>query len=148
MIKPTKPAAQLKVIFSAAPSNSAIAVGWRLTCTLALPLPLEGKIDEPGSTLGAAKRELRGEAAMSPMRAYSLFGDDVPFGRLVAIACSLASPIARDVRPLAPTTGVARTASDVKPLVPTTGVKTTAGDVRPLAAAIGVEKIASDVRPF
>ena len=85
---------------------------------------------------------------MSPMRAYSLFGDAVPFCNVVAVACSLASPMAREVRPLAPTTGVARTASDVKPLVPTTGVKTTAGDVRPLAAAIGVEKIASDVRPF
>ena len=68
--------------------------------------------------------------------------------RVVAVACSLASPMAKDVRPLAPTTGVARTASDVKPLAPTTGVKTTAGDVRPLAAAIGVEKTASDVRPF
>ena len=56
--------------------------------------------------------------------------------------------MANDVRPLAPTTGVARTASDVKPLAPTTGVKTTAAPVRPLAAAIGVEKTASDVRPF
>ena len=65
MIKPTKPAPQLKVIFLAAPSNSAIAVGRRLTCTLALlPLPLEGKFDEPGRMLGATSRGLNGEAAM------------------------------------------------------------------------------------
>lgn len=87
-------------------------------------------------------------AAAGLIRAYSPLGEGMPLGRVVAVACSLANPTARDVRPLAPTTGVARTASDVKPLAPTTGVKTTAGDVRPLAAAIGVEKTASDVRPF
>ena len=83
------------------------------------------------------------------MRAYLLLGEGTLLGRGgVAVACPLASPMAKDVRPLVPTTGVARTASEVKPLAPTTGVKTTAGDVRPLAAAIGVEKTASDVRPF
>ena len=49
---------------------------------------------------------------------------------------------------MAPTTGVATTASDVRPLGPTIGVKSTAGVVRPAAGAMGVEKTASEVRPL
>ena len=56
--------------------------------------------------------------------------------------------MANEVKPLAPTTGVATTASDVRPLAPTTGVKRTAGVVRPAAGAMGVEKTASEVRPL
>ena len=61
---------------------------------------------------------------------------------------SVANPMAREVKPLAPTTGVARTASEVKPLAPTTGVRSTAGEVNPAAAATGVEKTAREVRPL
>lgn len=61
---------------------------------------------------------------------------------------SVSNPIARDVKPLAPTTGVATTASDVRPLAPTIGVKRTAGVVTPAAGAMGVEKTASEVRPL
>lgn len=65
MIKPTKPAPQLKVILLADPSNSAIGLGLRLTCTLALPpLPFDVKFDDPSRTFEATGRGLRGEAAM------------------------------------------------------------------------------------
>ena len=158
-MRPTIPAPQLRVNLLADPSNSAIGVGLRLKCTLELPpLPFDVKFDAPSRRPEATGRGLSGEAATTtrlpdaaaagPTRAYSLLGEGTPLGRVAVAACSLASPMAREVRPLAPTTGVARTASEVKPLAPTTGVKTTAGDVRPLAAAIGVEKTASDVRPF
>ena len=56
--------------------------------------------------------------------------------------------MASEVKPFAPTTGVATTASDVRPLLPTIGVKRTAGLFRPAAGAMGVEKIASEVRPL
>ena len=82
------------------------------------------------------------------MRIDSSIGAGVPLGWAAVAPCSLANPMATEVRPLVPTTGVARTASDVSPLAPTTGVRITAGDVRPLAAVIGVEKTASDVRPL
>ena len=69
---------------------------------------------------------------------------DWPTARLASVS----NPMAREVRPLAPTTGVATTASDVRPLAPTTGVKRTEGVVRPAAGAMGVEKTASEVRPL
>ena len=56
--------------------------------------------------------------------------------------------MASEVKPFAPTTGVATTASDVRPLLPTIGVKRTAGLFRPAAGAMGVEKTASEVRPL
>ena len=56
--------------------------------------------------------------------------------------------MASEVKPFAPTTGVATTASDVRPLLPTIGVKRTAGLFRPAAGTIGVEKTASEVRPL
>ena len=98
--KPTRPAPQLNVILLADPSNSAIAVGLRLTCTLALPpLPFDGEFDEPGRTPEDTGRGTSGGAAMStclpdaaaaaagPLMAYLLLGEGVPLGRVVAVAC-------------------------------------------------------------
>ena len=116
-----------------------------------LPLPIRGagEIVEPeapgeetmaavGSPDATTKPPAGDEAGTN-----SSIGDGMPLD-----ACSVSKPMANEVKPLAPTTGVARTASEVRPLVPTTGVNTTAGEVRPLAAAMGVEKTAREVRPL
>ena len=58
-MKPSNPAPQLKVILLADPSNSAIGLGLKLTCTLALPpLPLDVEFGEPRRTLEATGRGL------------------------------------------------------------------------------------------
>ena len=133
-----------------------MAVGFSRTWTLAFPneanIEPEGKMrfEAPGGrTTGGAGMPnwLADGVAGDAMRIDSSIGAGVPLGWAAVAHSSLANPMAREVRPLAPTTGVARTASDVSPLAPTTGVRITAGDVRPLAA-IGVEKTARDVRPL
>ena len=133
-----------------------MAVGFSRTWTLAFPneadIEPEGKMrfETPGGRTpgGAGKPNwLANGVAGDATRIDSSIGAGVPLGWAAVAPSSLANLMAREVRPLAPTTGVARTASDVSPLAPTTGGRLTAGDGRPLAA-IGVEKTASDVRPL
>ena len=134
-----------------------MAVAFSRTWTLAFPNEAdaepEGKMsfETPGGrTTGGAGMPtwLADGIAGDAMRIDPSIGAGVPLGWAAVVSCSLANPMAREVRPLASTTGVAGTASDVIPLAPTTRVRITAGDIRSLAAAIGVEKTARDVRPL
>lgn len=144
-MKLTRAIPMLSESFKAEPSNCATVLGLSGTWTLELP---------PLTTDGVAERVEKNEASTGPgpntggvgvtaAGMVASIGDGVPLE-----PCCPCSPTANEVRPFAPTTGVARTASEVRPFAPTTGVKNTAGDATPLAAATGVEKTAREVRPL
>ena len=155
MTKLTRPMPSATESLRPEPSNWFIALGLSDTWTLELPIMLADVLRDPEDTAEPDTLGITTACAVVPeIPPVGTVADDTAgiktsVGECALLdPCSFSNPIANEVWPLAPTTGVARTASEVKPLAPTTGVRITAGEVKPFAAAIGVEKTAREVSPF
>ena len=115
-----RPIPRLIESFSPEASNWIIELGFNETWTLELlPLPDAGGIDiegvlEPEAPDGKTIGELEGPGCIVTSAVGKLaemnssIGDGVPLA-----TCSPSKAIAKEVKPLMPTTGVARTARDV-----------------------------------